>query len=328
MAMLCPNCMGEMVSVDGKRAKCSLDGRWYNILCSRYQVSPRLTQSESQSSTTELVVKATSHGTSDDLSISCPHCNQQYTIKTDLLGKKVKCKKCNSNFTIADSGGGKIERLISQEALNAVVCSRHTGVSAAYHCSKCGAGICQTCDFPQSDGTHLCPDCMTNHKENIPPSISDSKPDIPAGTKCALHPTVQAVQICKVCGTAMCNTCDFEYPGNIHVCPSCASKSDQPLSGKRKTHLMWSYVFAVLSTLALIVTLLIGSQAETAEQTMALGIVMNLFVLIPAIIGTALGCSVRDRRLSNPASIMIATIWNGIILGIYILLCIVGALMG
>jgi hypothetical protein len=67
-------------------------------------------------------------------------------------------------------------------------------------------------------------------------------------------------------------------------------------------------------------------QSETAEE--AIGFAMAFMIFIPSLIGTALGFAAIDRRLSNPFSVWIAAIWNGIILGIYVLLCIIGLFVG
>jgi hypothetical protein len=55
-----------------------------------------------------------------------------------------------------------------------------------------------------------------------------------------------------------------------------------------------------------------------------LGMALMLLVLLPAIIGMGLGFSAVDRRLVNPPVLWIATIWNILIVGGFLLLCLIG----
>ena len=127
----------------------------------------------------------------------------------------------------------------------------------------------------------------------------------------------------------MCTTCDFALPGGIHVCPACATAPQTVLSSRRKKLLIGSYALAVWSTLALAV-LLSGALAEmgkTKEGEMALGLIFSVVVLVPSIIGTALGFSAKDRRLANPPQVWVAVVWNSVLLGAYLLLCVIGTFM-
>jgi hypothetical protein len=117
----------------------------------------------------------------------------------------------------------------------------------------------------------------------------------------------------------------------VHVCPDCATKTDRGLSEKRKKSLGWAYGLAVLSTLGMVgffvaVTVAAEEVAEPgAEQ--AIGMFFSLFVFIPSLVGTALATSALDRRLSNPATIWVAIIWNALILAVFLLLSVVGLFM-
>jgi hypothetical protein len=126
----------------------------------------------------------------------------------------------------------------------------------------------------------------------------------------------------------VCQTCDFSFPGNIHLCPKCATEPQKGLKGKRKAYLIWSYILAGWSTLATIF-FLGGGAAGMGEEAGAegIGLMMTFFMLIPAIIGMALGSSAMERR-SKPISVWVATLWNGLIVALFILLCIVGLSMG
>ena len=124
----------------------------------------------------------------------------------------------------------------------------------------------------------------------------------------------------------MCATCDFEFPGNIHVCPTCVSKKPQGLSARRRTTLIWSYVIACWTTFAMFL-LMSGAFAgavSTQAELEVFGMIIGVLIIIPAIIGTALSVSVLDRRLSNPPSVWGAIVWNGLVLLAFLLLSIIG----
>jgi len=67
--------------------------------------------------------------------------------------------------------------------------------------------------------------------------------------------------------------------------------------------------------------------ARNKEDQEAFGMLLMLLLLVPSIIGVALGVSSMDRRLPNSIAMWIATIWNGMILAGFLLLMIVGLFM-
>jgi hypothetical protein len=85
-------------------------------------------------------------------------------------------------------------------------------------------------------------------------------------------------------------------------------------------------VLAAGATLGII--LIIGSAAlhpvKSKEDEQLLGVLFTLTVMLPSIIGLGIGLGAIDRRYKNPASLWAAAIWNGVILGVFLLLCIVG----
>jgi hypothetical protein len=136
----------------------------------------------------------------------------------------------------------------------------------------------------------------------------------PRGVMCAKHPEVPAIQVCKTCGKGVCQTCDFVF-ANVHICPDCAAKPQTTLSRKRKTSLVWSYVLVAWSTMC-IMALLCGVRAAA------------YFILIPSLIGLGLAFGSFDRRLVNPVAVWISVVWNCIVVGIFVILLIVGLVMG
>jgi hypothetical protein len=149
---------------------------------------------------------------------------------------------------------------------------------------------------------------------------------VQANARCIQHPHIQAVARCKLCGLHMCPTCDFSLPGNVHLCPACASAPQTALSPKRKRSLILSLALALWSSVGMACLLagIFARAARTRQDQQALGLVLILFVLAPATIGLTLGLTTKDRRLPNSPAIWIAIIWNGLIVGAFLLLSLIG----
>ena len=146
------------------------------------------------------------------------------------------------------------------------------------------------------------------------------------GVMCAQHLQVKATQQCLYCGGFMCPTCDFSFPNEVHLCPKCASKSDDGLSPRRKKLLIWSFILAAWTTVGM--TCLVSGDfsgfATSKDDLAALGYALFLFVLAPGITGLALGISAKHARLGNPPSIWIAITWNAILVASFIILDVIG----
>ena len=255
----------------------------------------------------------------------CPEClgvletADGQTARCTLHGGKYRILFSRSQVATAARAPAAAQA-VETPGISPGMCPQHPSVQAEHACARCSTTVCATCAFPQADGTQLCPECASQ-KSPGPPAAA-----VPAGTMCAQHPSVQAARLCTACGSPMCETCDFTFPGNVHVCPRCVAQPKGELSAKRKRSVRWSLALAVWCTLGLAV-LLCGALAEVAdtqEELAVLGVVISLLVLTPSIIGTAVGVSALDRRLSNPASIWVAVIWNSLILGLLLILTIIG----
>ncbi len=291
--MLCPECMGPMVTRDGKTATCTLHGGEYRILFLRGQ--PMLPRPSIPP-----VVTTPAPVVSQPVASSAPVPGGQ---------KLVEGQQAENPYRAPD---GLLEK-----------CVRHPQTTTQQHCAVCEAPICMVCAFPQSDGTQLCPDCVVQARQPMP-VVSE----VPEGVMCSRHPAVQAVVYCASCRQPTCATCDFALPGGVHVCPDCVTRTDQRLSSGRKTLLGWAYALAVWCTLGLIL-LFSGALADMANDPAgeeALGVVLWIFVFLPALIGTALSLAGFDRRLRNPPAMWVAMIWNLVIVAILVLLTVVGLL--
>jgi hypothetical protein len=129
----------------------------------------------------------------------------------------------------------------------------------------------------------------------------------------------------------MCSTCDFEFPGDVHICPACAAAPPKAtLSSRRQGLVVGAYIAAVVTTIVLglvfsgvLMSDLDGhGQAQEAADT-----ILGVFMLGPSIAGVALSLCAYDRRLPNPASVWGAIIWNGGMMALLVLLSVVGAFM-
>lgn len=216
-----------------------------------------------------------------------------------------------------------LEEMTFQVAPGAV-CYQHQNSPATNACQSCGSPVCEVCVFKEN-GTAFCPNCIVRQSRSKEASDWDA-PSIPPGTFCVQHRTVAATQKCKACGAYMCSTCDFTLPDGVHVCPACAVAPNTELSSRRKKQVIGSFVAAAVGTLgtALLMT---GALAETntsKEAEAALGYAFMFLVLVPGIVGLSLAFSAKAQRGANPISLWIALIWNSIIIGGFLLLCIIG----
>jgi len=190
------------------------------------------------------------------------------------------------------------------------------------NCSKCGEII-----NPISGGNYgtidrpICEKCNSIQGRFITESTH----------VCANHPKVKAEYICRMCGAHICKTCVFEFDNNVLLCPNCVNKP-QPLSINQKELLNWSYIMAVITTLGWVFMFLLrASNPSIIKDEGNKGIMewyMIIFIIIPPIVGIVKGSRARFHHQKNPTSIKIALIWNIILIGFFLLLMIMGIVMG
>jgi len=212
-----------------------------------------------------------------------------------------------------------------------VACVNHKNLPAVFLCRRCEAAVCDLCSFPQSDGSRLCPSCaIMTASEPVFQGGTSAVTLAVEGRTCPQHPGVAAVQICHICAAPMCGTCDFLLPGNLHVCPTCATKPQTSLSPKRKKLLIASFLLAAWCTVVLgaLLSGMFRSAIKTKEDQEVLGFLLFLILLAPSIVGVSLAVASKERRLPNSIAMWVATAWNGVILGGFILLMIIGMMKG
>ncbi len=125
----------------------------------------------------------------------------------------------------------------------------------------------------------------------------------------------------------MCQTCTFDLPGGVKICPTCATATPK-LSDKAKKFLIASYILAAWCTVVLVGGFAGGRFVQDKASEQVLGIVLIVFLPVPALIGLTLGVCAMDRRVPNTVAMWIATGWNGLMLGTFVIIFIMGMAKG
>lgn len=282
----------------------------------------------------------------------CPICGAVSNRQSDPFvakashAKELYCPECKGIIEVLPGGktarcinhGGQFQVLYMRSRPEMIVrdraavpdgdnCSQHPSVKAKYFCATCGTALCDTCDFPQANGDHLCSNCVIKPGTKLLPMAG---PD-PAALrrKCTVHTGVQAVQLCTRCGAPVCETCMFTFPGNVHLCPECATSSDKKLSGTRKKRLYWSLGLAIWCTIgmALLFSGVFDDPSMSDSDWEAIGMLFAMFVFIPGLVGMGLAISSMEKNLGNTTLVWVSVIWNVVIVIIWILLSVIGILM-
>lgn len=126
----------------------------------------------------------------------------------------------------------------------------------------------------------------------------------------------------------MCETCYFDVPGGMHVCPVCAMAPQAKLSRSRARAMVISYVLAVINTIG-IAMLFLGGMAGIEEglPTILAVLVERLIAFFPALGGIALSIGALDKKLGNPAALWIAGIWNVVLAVAYLAVLLIAVTM-
>ena len=221
-------------------------------------------------------------------------------------------------------------------------CPQHPDAAAAYVCAECGSSVCIDCCFTMPDQSVCCKRCLDAKaapaasepaplvlRMAAPAPIAPTWPSIPLlpGTGCVQHPDVRPSAHCKYCGIGVCRTCDFVFPGELHLCPVCATTSTARLSPRRKSYLIAAFALAGWSSLGLSVLVsgaLAGMVEDRSSQTLV-GIMVILFIALPSVVGTAMAMSAM-RKGANTIAVWIAMVWNVLMLAGFAMLMIIGTL--
>jgi len=148
---------------------------------------------------------------------------------------------------------------------------------------------------------------------------------------CPNHPTVVAEHRCRRCMARVCTTCAFIFPGNMVFCPTCATQKPEVFPSKRKGLLIAAYIMAAICTLsiAFIFTMALFLPNMDEIQLIAIANIIGVVgCFIPCLVGTGLSVATLDKKRGNPISVWGAVAWNGLLLTIWIILSVVGAIAG
>lgn len=227
------------------------------------------------------------------------------------------------------------------------VCKQHPARAAVATCPKCATPVCTTCSFDVY-GTAYCGDCAIA-EANAVNAARPARGDFSASGgilnlsgaaqaaprereglgKCLQHPEVDGVASCKLCWKAACATCDFSFPGDVHLCPLCVeTQSSADVSPRRRKLSNWALVCAVWSTI-FFVLLLSGAFASyfTDPDTARIAdLVVTNAILWPLLAGTGLSLSALDPKLRSTGLMKAAAWWNCVVGGLFYLLILAGNL--
>ncbi len=237
--------------------------------------------------------------------VQCPHCGMQSDVQVAYVGRKLRCRKCGFIFEFALAGPEL---------------SPHTAppVAALVQPPKVEG---QTVPVPWSRAAPA-------SQAPAPVGLDlQAQTTATAAGHCTFHREVVAAHTCKQCKTPICSTCEFSFPGGVYLCPNCATAGPQRVGQKRRKYMVWSYVLAFVATLGTVLLFVFSGQAAQPSDEAA-GVFASVFSLFPAIVGMALGFASIDRKLTNPFSLWIPTIWNSCIVVLLLILSITGLLVG
>ncbi|KKM72123.1 hypothetical protein LCGC14_1423650 [marine sediment metagenome] len=328
MEMLCPECMSALIVKSPTAASCSACGEQYDILFPAALERGTTPSPQQQQGVQPVTTTSPSPPPlPEKKAIQCPQCAKKFLVPLTSVGRQARCP-CGHVFTVDTPG----EPILAPGPVPS--CVNHPAVPATVMCAHCGKRICQTCAFSQANGTITCPACMTlgsasaNDQAVVALSAMAGGPASPMtttlpGTKCQRHPQADAVHLCQACRAPVCATCDFSFPGGVHLCPTCAVSPRKGLSPKRKKLVGIALALAIWAT-AGTVLLFSGVAVEAGE---AGAMVIGILVAMPAIIGGGVGLACFERRLGNPPIVWVVAIWNIILLAIMVILSIVGSFM-
>jgi hypothetical protein len=183
MEMLCPECLGPLITSDGRTARCTLHGGEYRILFLRGQPAAEPVAAESLALPVEAAPKTVfeSPPAMADSPYRSPAHEVQVCVRHPDVETSVSCARCGvpicltCRFPQAD-GTQLCPECVTKvrawsgtvrEVPEGVMCAQHQQVQAEHYCKSCRAPICGTCDFALPGGVHVCPDCATKTNRGL-----------------------------------------------------------------------------------------------------------------------------------------------------------------
>jgi hypothetical protein len=206
-------------------------------------------------------------------------------------------------------------------------CQTHTDRAGEFTCDYCKGGTCGECLRTRADGTVVCARCEARaaaaaaaRAADDTYALADGAPARPPRSalanvpKCVDHPEVDAVARCLSCRKLMCGTCMFEFPGDVRLCPACATDPKQALSPQRKTQSMWSMGLGIGGAVGTILMFVVATSmaGNLRRDTVEMMGCLVILIGIASLIGLVLGITAFRRGTYNPGYLWVGPILNGL----------------
>jgi len=143
---------------------------------------------------------------------------------------------------------------------------------------------------------------------------------------CVNHNSVAAARRCGYCGAGICETCAFTFPGDLHLCPTCATQPSPAVLERKKKFLVWGYVGAIFGTLTTIGLVYYGATARSDGGQADEAVTGFLGLMWMGSVATGLICSnlARTRGVTSSWSLRAALIWNWFLTALIVVSMIAG----
>jgi hypothetical protein len=241
----------------------------------------------------------------DKILVACPQCGNRFRAAKSAEGKQGRCP-CGAQFTLCEMREEPVPARVAQPTAGPA-CKFHPAAAAQYACRVCHHLICRECDVPQANGSHLCRTCAVLHGDGTPGVRTSSVNPALVGVACAQHRGVPAVRRCRTCGKAVCATCDFTLPGNLHLCPECATAPPE-FSDSRKTMAGIAIPLGLVTIAMMVLTIIMVSGGANIDK--ATDVMIELAGRALAVVGIGLAVGSYERRSVNPPLVWLAIAIN------------------
>jgi hypothetical protein len=144
---------------------------------------------------------------------------------------------------------------------------------------------------------------------------------------CTFHPEVQAAARCRTCRKAVCETCAFRARMGVY-CPDCASAPDEARRKDTTVKGVTSLICGVVGLLLFGVAFVGTAFCEEPKSAEALWMVLGSLALIAGLVSVGMGFTSRDPARGRSMIGLIGLIIGFLVLAIYALLVIAGAVAG
>jgi hypothetical protein len=155
---------------------------------------------------------------------------------------------------------------------------------------------------------------------NLEPA-SDASPTV---ERCVAHPEVAASVECRGCRSWTCETCDFVFPGDVHLCPKCVKSYATSTSAWRRRARNRSLVYGGVATAFFASLPLAGVLAESEAGLTVLGILAFGGGGGFALAGLAHGVDAIHRVSAPRLGERLPKIWSQVLIGLMVLISVIG----